>query len=132
MTNPTLHEHQARVDQAEKTLRDDLQRLTVWGRRFKHRASKGKVAVLVGGAVLLGIFAVRAAYRRQRRGPMPTAVRVKGPSLIGTAVRMAMLEAARIGAMRLAHRFYGQFEHERPRLPAARTPVASGIRHDEA
>lgn len=128
----TLHEHQARVEQAEQTLRDDLQRLSLWGRRFKQQASKGKVAALLGGAVLLGIVAVRAVHRRQQRGPMATAVRVKGPSLIGTAVRVALLEVARIGAMRLAHRFYGVFEHEHLRLPAARTPESSGVRHGDA
>lgn len=108
MTNTTLDEHQARVERAEETLRDDLQQLAQRGRRIQQRLGSGTMLALCGGAVVLGILAVRAAFRRPRRVVVHT--RPEAPSLIGTAVRMALLEATRLAATRLVHRFSGVFE----------------------
>lgn len=130
MTNTTLDEHQARVERAERTLRADLHLLAERGRRLKQSLGTGKMLALCGGAVLLGILGVRAASRRQRQIVLRT--RPEAPSLIGTAVRMALLEAARLAATRLVHRFAGVFEPGKgPELLGPPLSKAGGIQRDE-
>lgn len=128
MSNATLDEHQARVERAEKTLSDDLQQLAQHGRRLKRSLGSGKMLLLFGGAAVLGIWAMRASFRRQQRVVVGTALRPQTPSLIGTAVRMAILEATRLAAARLLHRFAGVFDPRKaPELPGPPLARASGI-----
>lgn len=130
MTNTTLDEHQARVERAERTLRADLQQLAQRGRRIQQRFGTGKMLALCGGAVLLGILGVRAVSRRQRQIVLRT--RPEAPSLFGTAVRMALLEAARLAATRLVHRFAGVFEPGKsPELLAPPVAKAGGIQRNQ-
>jgi hypothetical protein len=132
MANPTLDEHQARVERAEKTLRDDLQQLAQHGRKFKQQFGMGKMLLLCGGAVVLGVLGVRAAYRRRRPVVVRARVRPQSPSLLGTAVRMVLLEAARHAATRLMHRFVGVFEpHQAPELPDPPLARAGGIQRSD-
>ncbi|HEY6725383.1 MAG TPA: hypothetical protein VI197_15215 [Polyangiaceae bacterium] len=111
MTNTTLDEHQARVERAEETLRDDLRQLARRGRRIQRSLGTGKMLALCGGAAVLGVLAVRATFQRRQRLVVQT--RPEAPSLIGTAIRMALLEVARVAATRLVHRFSGAFEPQR-------------------
>lgn len=130
MTNATLDEHQARVERAERSLRADLQRLGARGRRIQQSLGTGKMLVLLGGALLLGVLGVRAASRRQRQIVLRT--RPEAPSLMGTAVRMALLEAARLAATRLVHRFAGVFEpRQTPELLATTSRAGAMQRRNE-
>lgn len=128
MTNPTLDEHQARVERAERTLRADLQQLAQRGRRIQKQFGTGKLVALCGGALLLGILGVRAASSRRERQVVLRA-RPEAPSLLGTAIRMALLEVARLAATRLVHRFAGVFEPERARALLGPTPTAGVATH---
>ena len=109
MSETTLEEHQARVERAQEAFGDDLRALSHWG-----RVGKGKMILLLSGAALLGVVLVRAAYRKPnvvvRTRVRPT------PSLVGTLLRMAVLEAARVAATRLV-----------PRLSAALNPVHGAL-----
>jgi len=119
MTNVTLEAHQTRVDRAEEVFGDDLQRLAHWSRR---RVGKGKVLFLLGAAAIAGVLAVRSVYVRRRRGGLPDHVPAS-PSLIGTAFRMAVLEAARLAASRLVLRLSGALD--RPAVPRLTPPALS-------
>ena len=124
MANVTLEAHQTRVDRAEEVFGNDLQRLARWSRR---RVGKGKLLFLVGTAALVSVLAARSLYVRRRRISLPDRP-TAGPSLIGTALRMAVLEAARLAASRLVLRFAGMLDrHEGPRLAHPALPDSSGI-----
>ena len=115
-----LDEHQARVEHAEKKLTSDLQQLARHGRRWRQRIGKGRLALLVGGVVLLGALVVRAT-RRRSRVVVKSALAPASPSLIGTALRVAAVEAARLAASKLVLRFVGGFERglNAPQLTAS-------------
>src|SRR6187455_3552274 len=101
MSETTLEEHQARVDRAQTALGDDLRALARVG-----RAGTGKVILLLGGAALLGVVLLRAASRKPKV-VFRTNVRRQSPSLMGTLLRMAVLEGARMALTRLAPRLAG-------------------------
>jgi len=117
MANVTLEAHQSRVDRAEEVFGDDLQRLARWSRR---RVGKGKVLLLLGAAALAGVLAARSLYLRRRRIVLPDRTPA-APSLIGTALRMAVLEAARLAASRLVLRLSGSLD--RPEVPRLARPA---------
>ena len=124
MTNVTLESHQTRVARAEEVFGDDLQRLARWSRR---RVGKGKVLFLLGAAALVGVLTVRSLYVRRRRIVLPDRT-ARAPSLIGTALRMAVLEAARLAASRLVLHLSGGLDRpEVPRLARPALPNSSGI-----
>lgn len=132
MANQTLDEHQARVERAEKTLRDDLQQLAQRGRRLKQSVGVGKLLLVCGGAVLLGVLGVRALNRGRHPVVVRARVRPESPSLIGTALRMALLEVTRLAATRFLHRFVGVFERQAaPGLPGPRRAGGSGIQPND-
>ena len=118
MTNVTLEAHQTRVDRAEAVFGEDLRRLARWSRQ---RAGKGKVLLLLGATAFVGVLAVRALYRRRRGVLVSLDQHPRGPSLVGTALRMAVLEAARLAASRLVLHFAGALE--RPEVPRLAPPA---------
>lgn len=125
MANVTLEAHQTRVDRAEEVFGEDLRRLARWSR---HRAGKGKLLLLLGATAFVGALAVRSLYRRRRGVLVRLDQHPRGPSLIGTALRMAVLEAARLGASRLVLHFTGALERpEFPRLAPPAIPDSSVI-----
>ena len=133
MTNATLHEHQARVDRAEKTLSADLQRLALWSRRFKRRMGKRSTFALIGGAALFGIIAVGAAARRRARVARYMVDDARTPSLLGTAARVAMLELMRLASVRLAEKLMAALTRtSTPRLVGQTAGDTRSMRkHDE-
>lgn len=116
MSETTLEEHQARVERAQAALGDDLQSLARWG-----RVGKGKLILLLGGAALLGVVLVRAASRKPKF-VVDTSMRRSSPSLMGTLLRMAVLEAARVALTRLAPRLSGALESG-PAVARRETPA---------
>lgn len=83
----TLEEQQRRVERAQDALVDDVRQL---GRVRRQMGSK--VALIAGGAALVGVLLVRSAVRRRRYR-----YRVTGPrsSVIGDAFRVIVLELVR-------------------------------------
>lgn len=116
MSEMTLEEHQARVDRAQTAFGDDLRTLARWG-----RVGTGKMIVVLGGAALLGVVLVRAASRKPNV-VFRTHVRRPPPSLVGTLLRMAVLEGARLALTRLVPRLAGVLDP----VHGALGPVAQG------
>jgi len=121
MSETTLEEHQARVDRAQTALGDDLRALARAG-----RAGTGKMILLLSGAVLLAVVVVRAASRKPKL-VVRTHMGRPSPSLMGTLLRMAVLEGARMALTRLAPRLAGALDPIHgalgPAVPQSRTPA---------
>jgi hypothetical protein len=116
MSETTLEEHEARVERAQAALGHDLQSLARWG-----RVGKGKLILFLGGAALLGVVLVRAAYRKPKF-VVGTSMRRSSPSLVSMLLRMAVLEGARVALTRLAPRLSGALEPG-PAVPPREAPA---------